>query len=141
MMIKNKLEKSQIILENNLENNADEIFADKRIFVQIIYHLLDNAIKFSPKGGMVTLNLESEDDAITVKISDNGIGIPKEKMTYLFSPFNQFEEFLTKRFSGIGMGLALTKYYVETHGGKIWVESEEGKGSSFYFSLPSQKSI
>jgi len=114
----------------------ETIEADERKMKQILFNLLSNAVKFTPEGGSVTLAASKEDDAVRICVSDTGIGIKVEDMSKLFSEFTQLESTYTKKYEGTGLGLALTKKLVELHGGRIWVESEEGKGSRFFFTLP-----
>jgi len=112
------------------------IEADERKVKQILFNLLSNAVKFTPEGGSVTLTASKEENAVRICVADTGIGIKPEDMTKLFTEFTQLESTYTKKYAGTGLGLALTKKLVELHGGGIWVESEEGKGSRFFFTLP-----
>ncbi len=112
------------------------IEADERKVKQILFNLLSNAVKFTPEGGSVTLTASKEEDAVRICVADTGIGIKPEDMTKLFTEFTQLESTYTKKYDGTGLGLALTKKLVKLHGGRIWVESEEGKGSRFFFTLP-----
>lgn len=112
------------------------IEADERKVKQILFNLLSNAVKFTPEGGSVTLVASKENDAVRICVADTGIGIKAEDMAKLFTEFTQLESTYTKKYDGTGLGLALTKKLVELHGGRIWVESEEGKGSRFFFTLP-----
>jgi PAS domain S-box-containing protein len=112
------------------------IYADKTRFKQIMYNLINNAIKFTPSGGSVNvLGLRSE-NWIKVTVSDTGIGISKEDIKYLFKPFKQIDSSLSRKYEGTGLGLVLTKKFVEMHRGRIWVDSEPGKGSTFTFEIP-----
>jgi len=124
-------------------NGVDSLFADERRIKQVLINLIGNASKFTPDGGTITIKAESfsdEPDALTdqVKFSvmDTGPGIKKKDMDRLFKPFEQLEMCLNKENNGTGLGLALSKNIVELHGGKMWVESEFGKGSNFIFTLP-----
>ena len=112
------------------------IEADERKVKQILFNLLSNAVKFTPEGGSVTLTASKEEDGVRICVADTGIGIKAEDMPKLFTEFTQLESTYTKKYEGTGLGLALTKKLVELHGGRIWVESEEGKGSRFFFTLP-----
>jgi len=97
---------------------------------------LDNAIKFSPDGGEVRLGLKEASDHVLVSVSDQGIGIPKDQLEQIFERFYQIDGSATRRFEGVGLGLAIAKQIVQAHGGKIWVESQLGERSVFYFTLP-----
>jgi len=110
--------------------------ADQALLHQAVYNLVENAIKYTPKGGEVTLNLLAAQDTLTFAIKDSGIGIPKEDMKRLFEKFYRGtnREALAQR--GTGLGLAIVKSIAERHGGKVWVESELGKGSTFFLQIP-----
>jgi signal transduction histidine kinase len=105
---------------------------------QVMDNLLDNAIKFSPHGGDVTVRAWMNGEELTVAVSDQGIGIPPDKLEEIFERFYQIDGSSTRRFGGMGIGLALCKRIVESHSGRIWAESEgvEGRGSTFYVALP-----
>ncbi len=115
-----------------------EVEADEERLSQVVDNLLDNAVKFSPEGGRVVVQVEDTGPVLRVGITDNGIGIPKAELSRIFERFYQVDGSLTRRYSGVGLGLAICKEIVEAHGGQIWAESEPGKGSTFYFSLPKQ---
>jgi signal transduction histidine kinase len=110
--------------------------ADKALLHQAVYNLVENAIKYTPHGGEVTLQLQSTSDSLTFAIRDSGIGIQKEDMKRLFEKFYRGtnREALAQR--GTGLGLAIVKSIAERHGGRVWVESELGKGSTFYLLIP-----
>jgi PAS domain S-box-containing protein len=118
---------------NNIE--AQEMSADKMKFKQIMLNLLSNAIKFTPENGKVLVTAKKKDGEITISVSDTGIGISKEMYESIFNPFMQVDSSNKREYGGTGLGLALVKQLVEMHGGKIWVESEEGKGSTFTFTI------
>ncbi|MEM4267361.1 MAG: ATP-binding protein [Candidatus Woesearchaeota archaeon] len=116
------------------------IEADETRLKEILNNLINNAVKFTEKGG-VTVFARKEGDKIRIDVSDTGIGIPKEKMQYLFTKFFQVDASLGRKYGGTGLGLSITKQLVELQGGKITVQSEEGKGTTFSFTLPiTQKS-
>ncbi|MCL4476615.1 MAG: ATP-binding protein [Nitrospirae bacterium] len=161
-MLKEKAIKHSINLSLEIQPAADlEIEAGERKFKQIMFNLLSNAVKFTPDGGSVrvaarrvqssefkvqsykdentepgTLNVERDGDFVEISVADTGIGIKPEDIPKLFKEFAQLESPYTKQSEGAGLGLALTKRLVELHGGKIRVESEFGKGSTFTFTLP-----
>jgi signal transduction histidine kinase len=104
-------------------------------------NLLDNAQKFSPNGGTVRMSARAEGDYAILAVSDQGIGIPPEKLSHIFERFYQVDGSATRRYGGMGIGLALCRAIVEAHGGRIWAESQgEGHGSTFYVLLPLAKS-
>ena len=109
--------------------------ADQGRLQQIILNLLNNASKFTPKGGKIILRARKYDDALVVEVQDTGHGITKEEHERIFDPYYRVEND-RQRFSGMGLGLALCKKLVELHGGQIWVKSRPNEGSTFGFSLP-----
>jgi PAS domain S-box-containing protein len=141
-MLKERALKNDIRLAVEIGPGLKEsIEADERKVKQILFNLLSNAVKFTPEGGSVTLTASKEDDAVRICVADTGIGIKAEDMAKLFTEFTQLESTYTKKYEGTGLGLALTKKLVELHGGRIWVESEEGKGSRFIFTLPCRNEL
>jgi len=111
------------------------IKADEARIREILNNLVSNALKFTSKGG-VTINVEKRKKDMHVRVVDTGIGIPEDKVNNLFQKFYQVDAKLGRKFGGTGLGLSITKQLVELQGGKIWVESKEGKGSTFAFTLP-----
>ena len=101
-------------------------------------NLVRNALQFTNPGGVVQIKLEDDSGYVKVSVSDNGIGVPAKDLPKLFDRFFQVETHLTRRHGGMGLGLAVAKSMVELHGGRIWAESEEGKGSTFTFLLPNE---
>lgn len=120
----------------NVQDGLQSISVDQLIVRQVYMNLIINSIKYTPEGGEITISLYLKDDAIVSQISDNGFGIPGNDQKKVFDRFYRGENIVTKEISGNGLGLFLTKALVELSGGKIWYESQEGKGTSFYFSLP-----
>ena len=106
-----------------------------------ITNLVDNAIKYTQEGGMVGIFLSLEKDKIKVEIQDNGIGIPKEQQSHIFTRFFRGTNAIREQTVGSGLGLFITKNIIEAHGGKIWFKSQEGKGTSFYFTLPIKEEL
>jgi signal transduction histidine kinase len=122
-------------LEFILPPSLPHIFADKGRLRQVVTNLLNNAFKFTPEGGKITLKAHADNENLYVDVEDNGPGINPEDLERLFEPY--FRRTADReRLSGLGLGLALAKSFIELHGGKIWVESELGKGSIFHFTLP-----
>jgi len=123
------------ILNFELPDSLPRIEADKNRLRQIVMNLLNNAFKFTPEGGIVTLKASSDSENISVEVEDTGPGINQEDLERLFEPY--FRRTTDReRLSGLGLGLALAKNFVELHKGRIWVESTIGKGSAFHFTLP-----
>ena len=109
---------------------------DEDRLLQVFDNLLGNAIKFSPNGGQIVVAIEDAGDRLQVSISDQGIGIPKDQHERIFERFYQVDGSARRRFGGTGLGLAIVKRIVEAHEGQVWVESEPGRGSTFYFTVP-----
>jgi PAS domain S-box-containing protein len=146
LMVKEKSLKKGIQLHLKMEEGVPEIIvADERKIKQILYNLLSNSIKFTPPGGTIVMGagvLTSDSDdpgqsRLKIWVTDSGVGIAKENLHRIFDYFEQIENSTTKRHEGTGIGLTLTKRLVELHGGRIQAESDgEGKGSTFFFTLP-----
>ncbi len=130
--------KKQLELGSSLEN-AGYVWGDEKKIRQTVYNLLSNAIKFTPEGGKIGIDVWEQGDNIGISIWDTGIGISPENQKLIFEEFKQVEGSYTRKFRGTGLGLALCRNFVEMLGGRIWVESEEGKGSRFSFILPREK--
>ena len=130
-----------LALEKGLEFVAaaqDDIpvaLGDGKRITQCLMNLVGNALKFS-KRGSVAVWVERQGDDLLYRVSDTGIGIPQHELENIFTEFQQVDTAITREFSGTGLGLNITKKFVEMHGGRIWVESELGKGSTFFFSIP-----
>jgi two-component system phosphate regulon sensor histidine kinase PhoR len=122
----------------DLDEDLPVIVADEDKVDQILTNLTNNAIKYSPKGGEVTISGRRDGDGVAISISDQGMGIPKDHLPRIFDRFHRVDNRDTREVGGTGIGLYLVKHLVEAHGGKIWVESEIGKGSTFTFTLPSK---
>ena len=120
----------------DIPSDCSHIYADQDRLEQVLNNLISNAIKYSPAGGTITINSRINGKEWITSVSDQGTGIPKEQLAYLFERFHRVESKLTRHVSGTGLGLFITRSLVEAHGGQIWVESEVGHGTTFYFTLP-----
>ncbi len=129
-----------INLHHEIETDT-AVFADGKMLISILQNIVSNAIKHTDKGGRVTISAKSKDDKIIVQVKDNGIGMSKELMEKLFTPQIKTLSETRKKNKGAGIGLFLVKGFLEKNGGEIWVESIEGEGSSFYFTLPFEKPL
>lgn len=117
-----------------------KLLADERSFKQIMLNILSNAIKFTPDNGQIKIKVQSTPKKeLLIEVADNGVGIPKEKMKDLFQPFSQVENIMTREHEGSGLGLVLIRKLVELHGGRVWIESEEGKGCSVFVLFPKNR--
>jgi PAS domain S-box-containing protein len=126
--------KRNIIL--NLQNDIPQINIDSLLVRQVYTNLITNAVKYTPEGGEITVNVSRKDPDVLSTVSDTGFGIPEKEKPRVFERFWRGENVVMKEISGNGLGLYLTKSVVELSGGKIWYESTEGKGTAFYFTLP-----
>lgn len=112
------------------------VIVDAEKVTQVLQNVIDNAIKYTPKKGTVQIDIQTEPENVVISVQDNGIGIPKEDLPKLFQRFFRSSNTLSLDSKGTGLGLYIAKVIVERHQGKIWAESVEGKGSTFYVSLP-----
>jgi len=120
----------------DVSQRLTSIFADLGKFKQIMYNLVGNAIKFTPDGGSVTVTASIKGEMARFEVADTGIGVREEDRERIFSEFQQVDGSTSRHFEGTGLGLALTRKFVEMQRGRIWLESEVGSGSIFYFTLP-----
>jgi two-component system CheB/CheR fusion protein len=128
----------------NLHHEIEEdtsVFADSKMLISVIQNIVSNAIKHTEKGGTITVSAKAKEDKIIVQVKDTGVGMSKEIMKSLFAPQMKALSETRKKNKGAGIGLLLVKGFLEKNGGEIWVESTEGEGSSFYFTLPSEKPL
>jgi len=113
-----------------------ELWVDPDRIIQTLTNLLSNAIKFSPAGTTVRLSAEPQGEQFIVQVTDQGRGIPAEKLESIFERFQQVDASDSREKGGTGLGLAICRSIVHQHGGRIWVESMPGKGATFFFTLP-----
>jgi diguanylate cyclase (GGDEF)-like protein len=135
----------QIIVENKISNELSQVYADPERIIEVFTNLIGNAIKFSPKNSRVTLNADViskyissdfERKYLRVSIADTGKGIASENLERIFDKFEQLDKDIPQKERGTGLGLSICREILKLHKGEIWVQSELGKGSTFYFSLP-----
>jgi PAS domain S-box-containing protein len=129
-----------INLHHEIEADAT-VFADGKMLISIIQNIVSNAIKHTEKGGTITVSAKNNDGKIIVQVKDTGVGMSKEIMEKLFTPQMKTLTETRKQNKGAGIGLLLVKGFLEKNSGEIWVESVEGEGSSFYFTLPNEKPL
>ncbi len=137
--VQRQAQQRRVAIEVKLPGDLPAVIGDARRVEQVLINLLSNAIKFSPSDGRVALSAQAQDSVVTVSVHDGGAGIKREFQERLFGKFEHEQGSLTRDSQGVGLGLAISKQIVEALGGKIWVESEEGQGSTFSFTLPSAK--
>ncbi len=145
----------QLELMSHVQAGLPEAFGDTKRLTQVLMNLVGNAIKFTPAGGSVMITARymggtesgaqriaetaaELGDVIEVAVADTGIGIPAEELESIFSEFRQVDSSITREYEGSGLGLSIAKRFIELHGGAIWAQSEVGKGSIFYFTVPLQ---
>lgn len=137
IMFKEKAFKHKMEVGYEAGDEIGTVFADERRLKQVLFNLLSNAFKFTPDGGRIMVRARIlPGEQVECSVEDTGMGIKEEDIPRLFKPFEQLETTLTKVHGGTGLGLALCKRIVELHGGRIWAESEFGKGSRFKFTFP-----
>jgi len=112
------------------------ISGDRDRLEQVLGNLLENAVKYSPDGSDVTVTVEDKGDNFVTAVCDRGIGIPADELSQVFERFHRGRQVSSTNYGGLGLGLYITKQIIERHGGNIWVESREGQGTTFFFSLP-----
>ena len=135
-LIKERATRHGLSLDSAIDADVTEIQADERKFKQVMLNLLSNAVKFTPEGGSITVAARPVDGMVEVSVTDTGIGIAPEDREAVFEEFRQVGLHAEGKAQGTGLGLALTKKFIELHGGKIWLTSAPGKGSTFSFTLP-----
>jgi signal transduction histidine kinase/HAMP domain-containing protein/predicted transcriptional regulator with HTH domain len=135
-LVRERAQRHGITLEQQVDPQLGEVTADERKFKQILVNLLSNAVKFTPDGGRIDVNARREEDNVLIAVHDTGIGIAAQDQAAVFEEFRQVGRDYTNKQEGTGLGLTLTKKFVELHGGRIWLDSEPGKGSTFTFTIP-----
>jgi signal transduction histidine kinase/HAMP domain-containing protein len=135
-LIKERAARNSIALEVHVDPRIGEILADERKVKQVLLNLLSNAVKFTPEGGKITMRAVMNGEAVAVSVADTGIGIAAEDQEAVFEEFRQVGTDYARKREGTGLGLALARRLVELHGGKLSLQSELGKGSTFTFTIP-----
>ena len=135
-LVRERAQRHGIALQLHTDAQLGDIHADERKFKQIMLNMLSNAVKFTPDGGKIGVRATLANGALEVAVSDTGIGIAKEDQDAVFEEFRQVGRHYTNKQEGTGLGLALTKRFVELHGGTLRLESELGRGSTFTFTIP-----
>jgi signal transduction histidine kinase len=135
-LVRERATRHGITLSQTVDPGVADLVADERKVKQILLNLLTNAVKFTPEGGRVGVTVTAADGAITIAVSDTGIGIAPEDQAAIFEEFRQVGREDARKQEGTGLGLTLAKKFVELHGGRIGAESHVGQGSTFTFTLP-----
>ena len=134
-LVRERAGRRSIALHTNIDNRLGEIQGDDRKIRQVVLNLLSNVIKFTPEGGRIELGAVPKDGLVEVSVSDTGVGIAPEDQEKVFEEFRQVGT-ADKKAEGTGLGLTLCRKFIELHGGKIWVKSQVGAGSTFTFTIP-----
>jgi len=135
MFVRERAARRDIALHSVVDRRVAKIHADERKIRQVLLNLLSNAIKFTPEGGRIEIGAKPVDGCIEVSVSDTGVGIAPEDQEAVFEEFRQVGT-AEKKVEGTGLGLALSRKFIELHGGNIWVKSQVGEGSTFSFTVP-----
>jgi signal transduction histidine kinase/signal transduction protein with GAF and PtsI domain len=138
-LVRERAQRHAILLGLDIASDIGDVTADERKLKQILVNLLTNAVKFTPDGGRVDVSARRDRDDIVIAVADTGIGIAPEDHEAVFEEFRQVGRSYTNKQEGTGLGLALTRKFVELHGGRIRLESVPGRGSTFTFTLPSRR--
>jgi GAF domain-containing protein len=138
--VRERATKHGINLDVAIDERLGDFVGDERKIKQVLLNLLSNAVKFTPEGGRIGINARQADGSVEISVSDTGIGIAPEDQAKIFEEFRQVGSDYAHKVEGTGLGLTLAKKFVELHGGRIWVTSELGKGSTFSFTLPERSS-
>jgi signal transduction histidine kinase len=134
-LIRERAGRRGVALHMTVDGQVEYIRADERKIRQVVLNLLSNAIKFTPEGGRIEIRAVAGDEAVAVSVADTGVGIAPEDQQAIFEEFRQVGT-ASKKVEGTGLGLALSRKFVELHGGRIWVQSQVGSGSTFTFTIP-----
>jgi len=129
-----QVERAAISFSVVCQPDLPSVCADAPRLEQVLVNLIHNSVKFTPPGGQVILSAQKEEDLIRFAVQDSGVGIPPEDLPRIFERFYKTDRARTS--GGTGLGLSISRHIVEAHGGRIWVESEKGKGSTFFFTIP-----
>jgi adenylate cyclase len=140
VLVKEQALKHGISLDLRVDDGVDTVVADEQKVKRIVYNMLSNAVKFTPNNGKAGINARRTDEGVEIAVWDTGVGITPEDQGRIFEEFQQLGDALSAKPEGTGLGLTLTKKLVELHGGKIWVKSTPGEGSTFTFTLPPKDS-
>ncbi len=139
--VRERAERARVALDVSVAPEVGSYAGDERKFRQILLNLLSNAIKFTPAGGRVGVSARRANGALQLAVSDTGVGISPEQQETIFEEFRQVVSDRSQKREGTGLGLALARRFVELHGGRIWVQSEPGKGAVFTFTLPEPSTV
>ena len=132
--LKAQAERKSIAIEINVEAGMPHPVIDRGGIESVLVNLIHNAIKYTASGGMISVAAAKDGDKILISVADTGFGIPEDELPRIFERFYKVDK--SRNTEGSGLGLAISKHIIVSHGGRIWADSTEGKGSTFYFTLP-----
>ncbi len=135
ILVRERASRRGITLGRTIDEHLGMLHGDERKVKQVLLNLLSNALKFTPEGGRIDVSARLQDSAAEIAVADTGVGIAPGDQEAVFQEFRQVGT-ADKKVEGTGLGLALSRKFIELHGGRIWVQSELGKGSTFTFTLP-----
>ena len=140
MIIKNETaddsDQKKYTIDRHITNKSLWVEIDPDKFTQVIDNIMNNAVKYSPDGGVITARLTDTHNHVILSIADQGLGIPRKDLRHVFDRFFRVDKARSRKQGGTGLGLAISKEVINLLGGQIWVNSTEGKGSTFYIALP-----
>ena len=141
LQVESIIKQKEICLTVDVQKNLPSVFANERYLHRIITNLLNNSLKYTDRGGsiFVSVSYDKEKGESVFLVKDTGLGIPQEYIHKIFDQFFQVNESMKRSRRGVGLGLSFCRMAVKAHGGRIWVESKQNQGSSFYFTIPSYK--
>ncbi len=135
-LLKDAADQRKIAVRVETDDRISTVSADSRRLIQVMDNLLSNAIKYNRDGGEIVVSISHETENVKVSVRDTGIGISEEDQTHVFDRFFRAHDGVKKKIEGSGLGLAITQGIIEKHHGRIWVESQLNKGTTFFFTLP-----
>ena len=136
-MLQKRAQEKEITLKTDLPPKAAPVFAVLHQVKQVVFNLVDNAIKYSPPGSLIHVSLTQEEERLVLMVADNGIGIPPEHREKIFERFYRVDKARSREHGGTGLGLAIVREIIQRHGGSIWVEeTDSGRGTTFIVTLP-----
>jgi signal transduction histidine kinase len=136
VLIRERATRKGLTLDTRLDARLGSVRGDQRKIKQVLVNLLSNAVKFTPESGRIEVRAQRVDGHAEVSVIDTGIGIAAEDHDAVFEEFRQVGTDYAKKHEGTGLGLALSRKFVELHGGRIWLKSRPGEGSTFTFTIP-----
>jgi two-component system phosphate regulon sensor histidine kinase PhoR len=139
LVVKPTAESKKLTIETERVGEKAMVWADRDQIGQALLNLLDNAVKYTPEGGSISVSASDTGSEVHVTVADTGIGIPREHLNRIVERFYRVDKNRSRELGGTGLGLSIVKHIIQTHGGRVWVNSELERGSAFSFSLPKKQ--